>query len=222
MHDLRMIGLELRGMASTGHLLRIPPLALLASLLSLWPYIGSPFAPAAVATMLALEPFYNNTLDLWRGQLTADVVLPIDVARTLRRKNIALILLTWACASVFVILVCYVQPEPPLLPHVLSFVFYLATVQFPLLMLGNSISWQQIRPRSRWTLEDAAAGILMVIGGGVVSLPWLLLTGLSGDGIIFIVYTAAMGSIWWSYAIPRTAHIIHERQAELWQQIHLT
>jgi hypothetical protein len=222
MHDLRMIGHELRGMAATGHLFRVIPLALLAPLLSLWPHIGSPFAPAAIATMFVLEPFYNNALNLWRGQLTAGVVLSIDLPRTLQHKNIALILLTWACVAFFATIVAYVQPEPPRASRLVSFAFYLATIQFPLLMLGNSISWQQIRARSRWTLEDAAAAILMVIGGGAASLPWLLLAGLPGDDAVLLVYTAATCGVWWHYSIPRTARTIHERLPELWQQIHLT
>jgi hypothetical protein len=217
-----MIGHALRGMAATGHLLRAVPLALLAPLLSLWPYIGSPFAPAAIATMLTLEPFYNNSLNIWHGQLTAGVILPVDLIRTIRQRNIALIILTWGCAALFATMVSYVQPEPPDGTDLGSFALYLASLQFPLLILGNSISWQQIRARSRWTLEDAAAAILMVIGGGVASLPWFLLAGLPGDDLLLLVYTAGTGVLWWRYAIPRTASIIHERSPELWQQIHLT
>ncbi len=222
MRDLRMIALELRGMIATGHLLRIAPLAIIAPVLSLWPYIGSIFAPAMVATLVTLEPFYNNALNLWHGQTTSGVLFPVDGARMLRAKNAALIILTWGCASFFVTLVCYVQPEPPGAPQITSSALYLAAVQFPLLMLGNSFSWQQLRPRSRWTLEDAAGAILMLIGGGLVSVPPLVLGELPGSQIMLVVYTLAMGAAWWAVAIPHVARVIQERRTDLWQQTHLT
>ena len=222
MRELLLIGHELRGMLATGHLLRLLPLALLAPLFALWPYIGSPFVPAALATLIVLEPFYNNDLNLWRGQLTAGVVLPADLMRTMRQRNIALIILTWASAGFFALLVAYVQPEPPAVSHLISFALFMASIQFPLLILGSMLSWQQIRPRSRWSLEDAAAAIIMVIGGAVVSLPYLLIAGLPGDGVILLAYTGGMAGIWWAYALPRTAQTIHERLPDLWQQIHLT
>lgn len=217
-----MITLELRGMIATGHLLRMVPLAFIAPVLSLWPYIGTIFAPAMIATLVTLEPFYNNVLNLWGGQTTSGVILPADVARMLRRKNTAVIILTWGCAAFFVTLICYVQPDPPAVGHLASFALYLAAVQFPLLMLGNSISWQQIRPRSRWTLEDAAGAILMLIGGGLISIPPLLLGTLPGHAITCGAFALAMGLAWWYAAIPHAARIIHEQWTDLWRQIHLT
>jgi hypothetical protein len=217
-----MIIIELRGMVATGHFVRMAPLALIAPLLSLWPYIGSLFAPVMIATFITLEPFYNNTLNLWRGQVTSVAVLPADLVRLLRQKNAGLIIMTWGCALFFTTLVSYVQPEPPSASRLASFAFYLAAVQFPLLMIGNSISWQQIRAHSQWTLEDAAGAVLMVIGGGVVSVPPVLLAELPGNEIILAMYACAMGAVWWRYAVPHTARAIHERRTDLWQQIHLT
>lgn len=222
MRELRMITLELRGMLATGHLLRMAPLAFVVPALSLWPYIGSIFAPAMIATLLTLEPFYNNALNLWGGQTTSGVILPVDAALLLRRKNAATIIMTWGCAAFFTILVCYVQPIPPAAGQLVSFALYLAAVQFPLLMLGNSISWQQIRPRSRWTLEDAAGAILMLIGGGVISIPPLLLGGLPGQAFTLPACACALGLAWWRVAIPHTARIIHDQRTDLWRQIHLT
>ena len=222
MRDLRMIITELRGMMATGHLLRMVPLAIIAPILSLWPYIGSMFAPAVIATLVTLEPFYNNALNLWRGQVTAGAVLPANLARVLRQKNAALIVLTWGCAVVFITLVSFIQPEPPSPSMLISIALFLAAVQFPLLMIGNSISWQQIRPRSRWTLEDAAGAILMLIGGGVISIPPLLLGGLPGQAFTLPACACALGLAWWRVAIPHTARIIHDQRTDLWRQIHLT
>ena len=220
MRDLRMIITELRGMMATGHLFRMVPLAIIAPILSLWPYIGSIFAPAVIATLITLEPFYNNALNLWHGQVTAGAVLPADLARVLRQKNAALIVVTWGCAVVFIALVSYIQPEPPSPSMLISIALFLAALQFPLLMIGNSLSWQQIRVRSRWTLEDAAGAVLMVIGGGVASVPPVLLAQLPGDEVLLAAYTVAMGAVWWRVAVPHAAHAIHERRADLWQQIH--
>lgn len=222
MREFRRVLIELRGMIATGHLLRMIPLALIAPLLSLWPYIGSVFAPAVIATLLTLEPFYNNTLNLWRGQVTAIVVLPADLTRMLREKNAALVILTWGCAAFFVVVISYVQPEPPDASRLASFALYLAAIQFPLLMLGNSISWQQIRASSRWTLEDAAAAVLMMIGGCAASVPPVFLAQLPAHEIFLAAYTFAMGALWWRYAVPHTARAIHERRTDLWQQMHLT
>jgi hypothetical protein len=222
MRDLVLIGHELRGMVATRHLLRLVPLAPLASLFALWPYIGSPFVPAVLATFITLEPFYKNTLNLWRGQMTSTVLLPSDLVRTLRLRNCALIVLTFATAALFAILVSYVQPEPPTIAPLLAFAFFMASIQFPLLILGNILSWQQIRPRSRWSLEDAAAVILMMIWVGLASVPSLLILGLTGDWAILLIYTAGMAWGWWAFALPRTAETIHEHLPDLWQQIHLT
>jgi hypothetical protein len=222
MHEPRLIGLELRGMIAAKHLLRLIPLGILAPLLSLWPYFGSPFVPAAVATLLALEPFYNNGANLWKGQLTAGVVLPSSFERMLRRRNIAVAILTWCCMGFFGIIVAYVQPEPIATPAIAAFAMYIVTIQFPLLMIGNSLSWQQVRPRSRWSLEDAAAAIIMLVGALMASLPFLFITGTGGDTLILTVYSAVMGVSWWRWSIPHTSRVLHERMPDLWQRIHLT
>ncbi len=208
-------------MVATGHLARILPLAILAPLVSLWPYIGSPFLPAAIATLLALEPFYNNGLDLWCGQLTAGVVLPADAVRMMRMRNIGVIILTWSCAAFFAALVAFVQPEPPAMRDLGTFALYLLSIQFPLLIVGNDLSWQQIRPVSRWTLEDAAAALIMTAAAGVLSLPYILIIGMPGDVIILLGYAACTAALWWTVALRRTARTIHERYPDLWQQIHM-
>jgi hypothetical protein len=222
MPDIGLIGLELRGMMAARHLYRLAPLGILAPLLSLWPYIGSPIVPAALATMITLEPFYNNATNLWKGQMTAGVVLPAGHLHMLRRRNVALIILTWCCSAFFAVVVAYVQPEPPTVSVLLMYALYTATIQFPLLMIGNSVSWQQVRARSRWSLEDAAAAVIMVAGGAIVSIPFLLIEGIPGDITIFLCYSAAMAIIWWQWSLPHTARVLHERMPELWQRIHLT
>jgi hypothetical protein len=222
MPDLSLFALEMRGMAATRYHLRIVPLAVLAPLLSLWPYIGSPFIPAAIATMIVLEPCYNNALNMWAGQMTAGAVHPADWIRTLRRRNAVQIVLTWGVAALFTALVSFVQPEPPQLQQIGAFALYLASVQFPLLMLGNSFSWQQIRGRSGWGLEDAATALIMLVAGGIVSLPWLLISGAQGKNFVLVLYIAGTAVAWWMYAIPRTAQTIHEGYPDLWQQTHLT
>jgi hypothetical protein len=222
MPDLSLFALELRGMAATRYHLRIIPLAILAPLLSLWPHIGSPFTPAAIATMIVLEPCYNNALNMWAGQMTAGAVYPADWIRTLRRRNTVQITLTWGVATLFIALVSYVQPEPPPLQQIGAFALYLASVQFPLLMLGNSFSWQQVRGRSGWVLEDAATALIMLVAGGLVSLPWFLVSGARGGLIMLLFYIAGTAVAWWTYAVPRTAQTIHERYPDLWQQTHLT
>jgi hypothetical protein len=222
MREARAIIFELHGMCTTGHLLRLLPLSVLAPLLSLWPYIGSPFAPAVLGTILSLEPFYNNMLNIWPGQMTTGGLFPTGWESTLRRRNIAVIIVTWGVLSYFTVLVAYVQPEPVALEGISAFVLYMASIQFPLLMIGNSFSWQQIRGRSGWGLEDAAAALTMLIGACITSIPFLTLCGVPGDSIILILYTAVTGTFWWSRSIPRTARTIHERYPDLWQQTHLT
>jgi hypothetical protein len=222
MREIRDIIFELRGMLTTGHLFRLLPLSLLAQLLSLWPYIGSPFAPAVLATFLSLEPFYNNMLNIWAGQMTSGGIFPTGWVSTLRRRNIAVIIVTWGVLAFYTILVAYVQPEPVAPELFGALVLYMASIQFPLLMIGNSFSWQQVRGRNGWGLEDAAAALIMLVGVGISSLPFFALTGIPGDGIILILYTAAAAAFWWSRSVPRAARIIHERYPDLWQQTHLT
>ena len=218
MPDMSLFALELRGMAATRYHLRIIPLAILAPLFSLWPYLGSPFTPAVIATLIVLEPCYNNALNMWAGQMTAGAVYPADWIRMLRRRNVVQIVLTWGVAALFTALVCYVQPEPPPLQQLGAFALYLASVQFPLLMLGNSFSWQQIRGRSGWGLEDVATALLMLVAGGLVSLPWFLVSGMPGDLIVLVVYSAGTAVAWWTYAVPHAAQTIHELYPDLWQQ----
>jgi hypothetical protein len=222
MRELRTIIFELRGMFTTGHLFRLLPLSLLAPSLSLWPYIGSPFVPAVLATFLSLEPFYNNMLNIWGGQMTAGALFPAGWTSTLRRRNIAVIIVTWGVLAFYSVLVAYVQPEPVSRERIAALVLYMASIQFPMLMIGNSFSWQQIRGRSGWGLEDAAAALTMLIGVGITSLPFFALTGIPGDSIILILYTAATGVFWWSHSIPRTARTIHEQYPDLWQHTRAT
>jgi hypothetical protein len=222
MRELRAIIFELRGMFTTGHFFRLLPLSVLAPLLSLWPYIGSPFAPAVLATLISLEPFYNNMLNIWPGQMTTGGLFPTGWEPALRRRNIAVVIATWGVLAHFTVLIAYVQPVPVAPESIGTFALYLASIQFPLLMIGNSFSWQQIRGRTGWGLEDAAAALTMLIGGAITSIPFLVGTGIPGDSLILILYTAVTGALWWFRSIPRTANAIHERYPDLWQQTHLT
>lgn len=214
----KLIGLEIRGAAATGHLIRVLPLAVLTPFVSLWPQFGSPFIPAMVAAFLALEPSYNNTVNTWPGQLTAYGVLPADWIRYLRAKNCATALITLGVVSVFMILTAYMQPVTPGAGEASACALYLLSVLFPMLAIGNVVSWQQPRARIGWGLEDAAAGLVMLLILGLVSLPYALLSTLEQHEIFLVLYSGMAAAIWWYKAIPRAADRIHERFSTLWHK----
>lgn len=220
MRDVRRILIELEGALATRHFVRIVPLSILAPLISLWPHIGSPFVPAAVAAMLTVEPFVNNTLALWPGRLTSLGILPADPVRTVRVMNAATGILTVVTALWFGVLVSYVQPVPPSAADIARAAMYLATILFPLLIAGNILSVQQVRDSSGWGLQDAAAGLTILLTTAVVSLPWLLLHAVPGGAIMLAAVIITGAALWWHHSTPRTAVIILEQFPELWQNIH--
>ncbi len=214
-----LVSLELRGAAGPDHLVRMLPLAVLAPFVSLWPHIGSPFAAALVAAFLALEPFYNNTLSTWQGQLTAYALLPAEWTEYLRAKNAATLILTCGVVSCCVVLTAFIQPSPPATEDFFHCALYVLSVVFPLLAAGNSISWQQPRARSGWGLEDAAAGLVMLVLLGVVSIPYLLLSTMEQGELLLLVYTPAAAAVWWFKALPHAANRIHKQFPTLWHTI---
>ena len=218
MPDRKLIGLEIRGAASTGHLIRVLPLAVLTPFVSLWPQFGSPFIPAMVAAFLALEPFYNNTLNTWPGQFTAYGLLPADWIVVLRAKNCATALITLGVVTLFMVLTAFMQPVAPGSGEAAACVLYLLSILFPMLAIGNVVSWQQPRARIGWGLEDAAAGLVMLLILGLVSLPYALLSMLEQNEVPVLIYSGLAAAIWWYKAIPRAAGHIHERFSTLWHK----
>jgi len=216
----RLIGLEIRGAASTGHLVRVLPLAALTPFVSLWPQFGSPFIPGMVAAFLALEPFYNNTLNMWPGQLTAYGLLPADWILYLRAKNCATALITLGVVGLFMILTAYMQPVTPGPGEASACALYLLSVLFPMLSAGNVVSWQQPRARIGWGLEDAAAGLVMLLILGLVSMPYAVLSALEQSEMFLVLYSCIAAAIWWFKAIPRAAGRIHEQFSTLWHKTH--
>lgn len=218
MSSRKLIGLEIRGAASTGHLIRVLPLAVLTPFVSLWPQFGSPFIPALVAAFLSLEPFYNNTLNTWPGQLTAYGLLPADWIVYLRAKNCATALITLGVVSLFMLLTAFMQPVAPNSGEATACALYLLSILFPLLAIGNVVSWQQPRARIGWGLEDAAADLVMLLILGLVSLPYALLSTLEQNEVPLLIYSGMAAVIWWHEAIPRAAKSIHERFSTLWHK----
>jgi len=214
--DWTLVLLELRGAVAAPHIVRLAALGVAAPLFSLWPHIGSPFAAAFGAAFLVLEPFYNNALNIWHGQLTAYALLPRPWESSLRAKGIATILLTLIVVAFFVAITAFVQPSPPTLQELSRCFEYLLSVLFPLLAIGAIVSRQQPRPGSGFGLDDAAGGMVMLIILGLVSIPWSIAGTIASGELLLLSYTVVAAAVWWYVVIPSAARRIHEQIPHLW------
>lgn len=216
MRSSLIIAHEWRAIAAQGYVLRAIPLCLFVPLLALWPEIGTPFAPAAIAAVLLAEPTLNNTFALWPTLLPAYAVTPAPWQRIIVAKNVAALAVLVAGFFGFGSLAAFVSVEPPASADWGGAALYLWTVLFPLVILGNSASLHHPRVRSGWTLDDAAAAILIVFALSFLSLPFFLLEGWSGGRVILGLYGAAAGLLWRYRSVVTTARRVHNHLTSLW------
>lgn len=216
MPDTAHVMLELRGSASLRNVVRLVAVGALVPLVSLWPQLGSPFAPAFAAAFLALEPFYNNALQLWPGHLTSYALLPPRWEEILRAKLIAATVLASGAAALLVALTSFFQPVPPTLREIADCVMYFLSVHIPLFATGTLLSRQQPRERIGFGLDDAAAGAMMMVLLGLLSIPYLIIAPLPGGTIILTSYILASAAAVWFVFIPRAARHIQKEIPDLW------
>jgi hypothetical protein len=216
MPEWPLVALEIRGAARALQVVRLVLLGIAAPLLSLWPYIGSPYVPSFAAAFLVLEPLYNTMLFIWPNQLTGYAVLPVRWESYLRAKGIAAVLITLAVAALFVTATAYMQPAPPTAHELAGCLLYLLSVMFPLLSVGTVVSRQQPRPATGIGLEDIAAGLVMLFLLGVASLPYVLVHAVPWGSYLLIAYTILAAIIWWFSMLPWSARHIQEEIPELW------
>ena len=216
MPDTALVMLELRGSASMRNVVRLLAVAALAPLVSLWPQLGSPFAPAFAAAFLALEPFYHNMLQLWPGHLTSYALLPSRWEEILRAKLIANTVVASGAAAILVALTSFFQPVPPTLKEMADCVLYFFSVHIPLFATGTLLSRQQPRGRIGFSLDDAAAGAMMMVLAGLLSIPYIIIAPLPGATIILPAYILASAAAIWFVFIPGAARHIQKEIPDLW------
>jgi hypothetical protein len=219
MPDASLVLLELRGAASVRTVVRLLAVSALAPLVSLWPQLGSPFAPAFAAAFLALEPLYNNALQLWPGHFTSYVLLPPPWDEILRAKLIATTVLASGAAAVLVALTSFFQPVPPTPGDIAGCALYFCSVHIPLFATGTLLSRQQSRGRIGFGLDDAAAGSMMMVLLGLMSIPFLIAAQLPAGTIIILAYTLVSAVVVWFFFIPKAARRIQKEIPELWHNM---
>lgn len=219
MPDASLVLLELRGAASMRTVVRLLILSALAPLASLWPQLGSPFAPAFAAAFLALEPLYNNGLQLWPGHFTSYVLLPLRWDEILRAKLIATTVLSSGAAAVPVALTSFFQPVPPTPGDAAGCALYFCSVHIPLFATGTLLSRQQPRGSIGFGLDDAAAGAMMMVLLGLTSVPFLIAASLPAGSLIILAYTLVSAVVVWFFFIPKAARRIQKEIPELWHSM---
>jgi hypothetical protein len=181
-------------------------------LLSLWPYAGSPLFPLFLCVLAGLEPQFNNMLFRTPREFEAMSLLPVDWRAVVVAKNAAAVLLLFSTLIPFGAVLAYFSPLPLAPGEIGRGAAYLASIIFPLLVLGNIHSVEHPRRTVGIGPGDIAEALVMILGGAASSLPALLAAGSGIEAPAIALWTALGAILWWTWSVPRTAaRIVSER-----------
>jgi hypothetical protein len=196
------------------HFLRDPINVKLLALLppavfaALWPYIGSTIVPALAATLLGLEPKFNNVLFQSPNEGEALLLFPSRWRNVVAAKNSVALILTLLLFLLYGLSIGYFAPSPVDLIEWKTGLLYLFTVVFPLLHFGNFQSVQHPRRRIGWSLGDLAEGCLFLIMAGICSIPFAIFVQTEAATALCLAYGTVGGLFWWKVSLPRTARML--------------
>ena len=175
---------------------------------ALWPHIGSSIVPALAATLLGLEPKFNNILFQSPNEAEALHLFPCRWRSVIAAKNSTALALTLLFFLLFGLSIGYFAPSPTGIVEWKFGLLYLLTVVFPLLHFGNLHSIQHPRRHLGWSLGDLAEGCLFMILAGLCSIPFAIFAQTELGTALCLVYGGVGALFWWKVSLPRTAKLL--------------
>jgi hypothetical protein len=191
------------------------PLAVLAVLLSLWPYIGSPFVMVFLAVFVGMERQFTNIFFRSPREFEAMLLLPLDWREVVLAKNLATMLLALVVTILISLVVLYFSPAIPSWEEVGLAAVYFLTVLFPMIHLGNLRSLQFPRRGTHWDYDDLAGAVMMVIRLVMLSVPYGVFGGLIGSTALCIIYAVVVALLWQVFLVPRIAQHVLQQKASI-------
>jgi hypothetical protein len=183
------------------------PLSLVSIFVALWPYIGSPMVPVCLVVWFGLDRQYSNILFSSPHEVRALALFPPRWRELVLGKNLAAILLTAFVFAFVSIVTLYFSPRIISFSEIAMAVLYGASVEFPLLALGNLRSIQSPRPRGGLITSDMVEGCITLVLAGVCSIPYAVFVLALEEPLLCLLY--ALGTVWlWAllsrtYIVPR-------------------
>ena len=215
-HSVRQVVLtvalaELRRFFRQSRNLSVLPLSFLAVYFSLWPHVGSIFAPVCLAVFIALEPQYDNILFRTRREFEGLALFPADWAAIIRGKNLASVALTFIIFVPVSTMVVFFAPTVPTVREGLLALLYLASVSSPMLALGNLRSVQAPRRTVGWSLTDLAEAVIMLVMLVLLSVPFLVCVIILRNPLVCLLYTLGSALLLTRWSARATAREIVRR-----------
>jgi hypothetical protein len=217
--DLAVLRFELTGYLRGGLPLRLLSLLPAAAFLAAWTWtVASPFAAVVWLACLALEPRLNNMFCGSPHELEAFSILPARWERIVLIKNLTTAGIAAVVLAVLSVVTLYFSPESPTPGRMQETMLYLPTVFFPLLILGNEASARHPRPGGGTFSRGIPDALRMSATLLVLSVPWLIITGLLERPWLAVPYAALAAASWFFGSVPRTAErLLHQREVP-WQR----
>jgi hypothetical protein len=217
-HDLAVLRYELSGFFRGELPYRFLPLLPAAAFLAAWTWtVASPFAPAVWLACVALEPRLNNMFYGSRRELEAFSLLPSRWDRIVLIKNLSTAGIAAGAFFLFSVITLYFSPEAFTTARAGETLLYVATIVFPLLILGNEASARHPRKNAGAFSGGISEPAWMSITLLIVSVPWFIITGLLERPLLSLPYAALTAGSWLFGSVPRTAARIVNNRIDQWQ-----
>lgn len=188
------------------------PLILVGIFLAQWPYWGSPLAAVILVVAAGLEPQFNNILFRTPSELESLSVLPLPWNKVVRAKNVAAILLLLTMLPIVAAVLLYFPATHVTMGQTLTAAWYLATVTFPLLHIGNMRSVSSPRRESGWRVDDVVGMVELLVTLAVLSLPFVIMMELLEIPALCLPYFVFSIVFWWRYSLSKTARMIEQKR----------
>jgi hypothetical protein len=199
--------------------LHFVPLTMAGVILVLWPYFKSPFVSVLIVLFAGLEPQFNNILFGTPLEFEALSILPIELQRVVKAKNVATLLLFLIMFPIVAATLLYFSPSVVTLKRIGEVGLYVLTVIFPLMHVGNARSVQNPRRKSGWLIDDVAGMVELLITMAILSIPYVIFVEVMETPALCIVYFIATVVFWWRYSIQKTAELIQSKKIEICRNV---
>jgi hypothetical protein len=191
------------------------PLIIVGIFLAQWPYWGSPLAVVILVVAAGLEPQFNNNVFRTPSELESLSVLPLPWSKVVRAKNIAAILLLLIMLPIVAAVLLYFPAAPVTMDQSLTAAWYLSTVIFPLIHIGNMRSVTNPRRETGWRFDDLVGAVELLVTLAVLSLPFVIIMEILEIPALCLLYFASTIIFWWRHSLAQTARTIEQKRIEI-------
>ncbi len=217
MVEWRVVQTELRYFFREPRTAKWVPLTLFASLLGLWPHLGSVYVAVAAVTFIGLEPQYVNYLHRWPGHFVGHALLPVPWDRIIRGKNLAALFETILVFGVVSVFTLSVTPDRPSWTETTHAGLYLVMTVPLLLMTGNALAGREGRTGAGVEFGDAAAALQMFLAALVCSLPFIILVRVLDLTWAALLFSLPAILLWTRVSVVHTARFVQQNTPEICQ-----